>query len=348
MPTEVDAQVFQDARISGHVTRGMEQLLEMEGVSATDLLSHTGLPPVLLDETEDDISLRQFVALLEGASEFCGDSRFGMHYGDVFALHDLGILGLAIMGARSIGDGLRMLSEYFAALQEQSVVRYSVEDDTVRVVYQILDPTIWPRAQDAEFSLSAIVNLVLGMQASHDRCAALVEFEHSQNSTVNDYHRNFRAPVLFNMPANAIEFPVALLDAPILCDGSEDLALPETDLKSLCRQKADSMGFAASIRMAIVERLSDGGLRAEDLASDFGMSVRTFHRKMDACGVSLRDVVKTVRLEMAKNYLGHDRISVTDTAFKLGYSDVSAFDRAFKTWTGVAPGVFRHRSYRDD
>jgi AraC-like DNA-binding protein len=73
------------------------------------------------------------------------------------------------------------------------------------------------------------------------------------------------------------------------------------------------------------------------MAASFGMSERTLRRKLVAEGMSFRDVLHLVRKDMCKLYLMEDTRSLGEIALLLGYSDLSAFTRAYKNWTGTPP-----------
>ncbi len=72
-------------------------------------------------------------------------------------------------------------------------------------------------------------------------------------------------------------------------------------------------------------------------ATKLNLSRQTLYRRLKAEGVSFEQVVDDLRRDMAKAYLGSEKLSVNETAYLLGFSDRSAFSRAFKRWTGASP-----------
>ncbi|WP_338089162.1 helix-turn-helix transcriptional regulator [Nannocystis pusilla] len=87
--------------------------------------------------------------------------------------------------------------------------------------------------------------------------------------------------------------------------------------------------------------LGDGDALAESVARALGTSERTMQRRLRQAGTSFRDVVDDVRREAALAQLGRRDATVTDIAFMLGFSDLSAFSRAFRRWTGASPSEYR-------
>lgn len=82
------------------------------------------------------------------------------------------------------------------------------------------------------------------------------------------------------------------------------------------------------------------------MAGRLKMSVRTLNRALAAEDTSYRRLLEQLRRELAVGHLADNRLSVTEVAFLLGFSDQSAFHRAFRRWTGRTPSAFRAQSRR--
>ena len=78
------------------------------------------------------------------------------------------------------------------------------------------------------------------------------------------------------------------------------------------------------------------------MAADFGMSQRTLQRKLSDIGLSYQQLLDETRHELARRYLDDQGKSVTEITFLLGFSEQSAFTRAFKRWSGMSPSAYRH------
>jgi AraC-like DNA-binding protein len=123
-------------------------------------------------------------------------------------------------------------------------------------------------------------------------------------------------------------------------------------LSSIVEAQASAMLEAApagegaidSIRRVLTDELCDGEPTLERVAKRLHMSGRTLHRRLKEQGASFRLVVGEVRLELARRYLRERQATIGEIAFLLGFSEPSAFHRAFKRWTGHSPAAFRRRS----
>jgi AraC-like DNA-binding protein len=118
-------------------------------------------------------------------------------------------------------------------------------------------------------------------------------------------------------------------------------------LSLLDRYAADRLGvpraatFADRARVALSEELQAGNVTAQGLAARLRVSIRTLHRSLAAEGTSYRRLLDQLRLDIAERHLMDDRTSVAEVAFLVGFSEISAFHRAFKRWTGRTPVTFR-------
>jgi AraC-like DNA-binding protein len=96
-----------------------------------------------------------------------------------------------------------------------------------------------------------------------------------------------------------------------------------------------------AVRRFLAEDLSNGQAKLAQLAPRLRMSARTLHRRLEQEGTNFRSVLNEVRRELAVRHLMERRLAVGEIAFLLGFSEVSAFHRAFKHWTGQAPRAYR-------
>ena len=176
-----------------------------------------------------------------------------------------------------------------------------------------------------------------------------MRFAHRAPRDSRDHERFFGAPLRFATGENALVLPAALLDLP--CHRNDPSLLSLLD-----RYAADRLGesqgttFADRARAALSEDLQSGNVTAHRLAARLKVSVRTLHRTLAAESTSYRQLLDKLRLDLAERHLLDDRLSVAEVAFLVGFSELSAFHRAFKRWTGHTPATFRaeapYRSWR--
>lgn len=130
---------------------------------------------------------------------------------------------------------------------------------------------------------------------------------------------------------------VRIIGTTIAIDG----AAPDSPANTNARPASMSDGFIAQVRRCVTKALPDGSLKLPDIARDMGASPRTLQRRLAEHETNYREVVDEVRQRLAMIYLREGRASLKEVAFLLGYSEVSAFNHAFRRWTGAVPSAYR-------
>ena len=144
------------------------------------------------------------------------------------------------------------------------------------------------------------------------------------------------APVTFACSAAGLEIPMAAWRAPLR---RADPALQET-LRQLAR-RLDLGGEADDLEVALRARLRtmlpEGKADAASVARTLGLSERTMNRRLREIGKSWRGVLDGFREAEAERLLASGRAGLADVAFRLGFSDQTAWNRAFRRWKGMSP-----------
>lgn len=145
----------------------------------------------------------------------------------------------------------------------------------------------------------------------------------------------------FAQPTTGFEGPRALVDRPL---PSGDLALQrllETQAAQVLKAQTPLAALAARVRDELCRRLGKEDVGVDAVAQALALSPRTLQRRLKEEGLSFQDVLDGARRQFAHAYLGNKALSVGEIAYLLGYSEVRAFDRAFKRWTGTTPIAWR-------
>ena len=101
--------------------------------------------------------------------------------------------------------------------------------------------------------------------------------------------------------------------------------------------------MVSRVKTAIIEHLPSGAPSAETVAKDLYMSARTLHRRLSDLKTSFSDMLEAVRRELAEHYITDPTRSLSEISFLLGFSEQSAFPRAFRRWTGRPPSAVREQ-----
>jgi AraC-like DNA-binding protein len=315
--------------MSGLMTSGYDPLpfLHTRGIDSNRLL-----------DPDATVPMSACVGLLAEGVRATGDDNLGLHVAEHAELGSFDVHFYAMVSSPTLGAAFERVCRYQRLIHETSQVRLETSGDRALLSHRLPGGIAAPR-QTAELLLASWVRA--GRVATRTRWSpAEVRFAHRAPRDSREHERFFGAPLRFATGENALVLPAALLDLP--CRRTDPSLLSLLD-----RYAADRLGvpraatFADRARAALSEELQAGNVTAQSVAARLGVSVRTLHRFLAAEGTSYRRLLDQLRLDIAERHLIDDRMSVAEVAFLVGFSEISAFHRAFKRWTGRTPVTFR-------
>jgi AraC-like DNA-binding protein len=311
-----------------------------EAGQADALLRASYMSRAQLADPYAPISLAAYNALFEAAAGALRDPSIGLKLGLAVRPADLGPLGLLFTAAATPRAALTRFSALLAALQGGSQAALRQQGDLTIWTYRIDDPAIWPRRQDSEFSMAAICKL-LQATAGPGLHPIEAQFEHASPGGTAAHERVFRATLRFGQPANRLMFENKALDRP---HGAADPALAmilERHIAELLQDNVDADDLVHMVRRLINTNLGQTKITIEHLAAEIGLTPRTLQRRLSEAGTSLRQLLREHRQAVADLHVGTGSRSQASIAEALGYSDSTAFWRAFKSWTNTTPSAYR-------
>jgi AraC-like DNA-binding protein len=149
--------------------------------------------------------------------------------------------------------------------------------------------------------------------------------------------------VSFGQSQNALVMPAASLDLPMIKSDPALKTMLERVAGDMLQRLPSADTLTSHIRRLLAAELRGGDPRIEYLAKKLHTTPRTLRRRLEEIGTTHREILEELRKELALKYLGERAIGPTEVAFLLGYSNASAFHKAFKRWTGVSASEFRRR-----
>jgi AraC-like DNA-binding protein len=157
-----------------------------------------------------------------------------------------------------------------------------------------------------------------------------------------EYERIFQIPVTFGSDRNALQMSEDSW-------GAFKPAYPSRYVFGVLSERAEklllslegSTTMRGRVEGLLMPSLHTGGESVDMIAGQLGVSRQTLFRKLKAEGVTFEKVLDDLRRQLALHYLGDGKVSVNETAYLVGFSDRTAFSRAFKRWTGSSPRAWR-------
>ena len=323
------------------------------GADRQTLLERSGIPLADLSDVDKRIPLGNYVALLEAGIELCREPALSLLFGEAVNVQNLSIAGL--MGKAFAFDSIESA--------RQQIDRYSPlaldTDDGAATAIEIVRENgdvalkfTWKIYVDYPLlTEAACARTVCGVRETQARMPEFanitypkaIHFTHKEPGYRAEYDRIFGVPLFFESHMNAI-----IVDEEFL-----SIRLPDTNpyLSKLLRTHADellknlqnSKSTRGRVESLLLPVLHTGEVSIATIAGKLGVSRQTLFRKLKAEGVSFEQVLDELRQTLALRYLKEKKMSVTETAYLVGFSDPAAFSRAFKRWTGSRPRVLRNK-----
>jgi AraC-like DNA-binding protein len=313
-------------------------LLREMSVDPTAVLMRAGLETSALDHVENRIPYVSMGGLFHECALATGCPHFGLVAAQRVSLSHLGIPGGLMRYSPTLAAGLQKLIAH-QHLDNQGMAIFLLEDKGLASlgcgVFQ----------KGAEFvdqiydAFLAIVCNVMRELWGPRWAPEEVRFSRTKPADVAAYRRFFLAPCRFDREWTAIFFPTALLNKPMPEANPERLRILE--LQALAIGKGELL---ARLRRTLRVLLLGGRSSAQEVSALLLLHRRTLNRRLQDQGTNFQQVLNEIRFETACQLLDKTRLPLTDIAASLGYSESSAFTRAFKRWSGGTPSGRRRAS----
>ncbi|MFO0745589.1 MAG: AraC family transcriptional regulator [Myxococcota bacterium] len=333
MSARIGAMIVHSAAASGADPRALEAATGFRAASAEDPDLRIG------------IALES--ALWSEAERLTGDVDFGLHTAERIQPGAFDVLDYAVRTAPTLAAALERLARYNRL--EHDVAEFAMVDladpPRTRVVHGFgagrPGQAIGQHRHSIEFTLASLV--VIGTQLAGRRLVPLaVELHHPRPPSSAEHERVFGCKPRFAAPENALELAAADLAAPVPAADPRLWRVIERHAEALLAARpAPAQSMAARVAREVTAALGEGAPTLAAIAQRMRMSERSLQRRLKDEGVSFDGLVEGLRRELALSYLADPKVAISEVAYLLGYSEPSAFHRAFKRWTGTTPGEVR-------
>jgi AraC-like DNA-binding protein len=326
------------------VVYGLDAYLRSRGADPGEALRRAGLAPGDLADPDRRVPLIRYLELLEICADLLGDRQFGLKFGAQYEPRHVGVVGNVALAARTVGEGFATIGRYLPTMVDGTVHGVEISDGVAFVHSYYIDPLMMSYRQKADWAIAFNCNLM--RTGLGDPRWTPQEVLLPQLADETPAERRIRAEVMGDSirvghPWAGIRFDAALLERP--------MATADAMIESLMRHYGDlrlaalpdQHGEIEQLRREIARVVVRGESSIEQLARSTGTSVRTLQRRLKDAGVNYSDLQNDVRKTLALNLLENESLALNQVAFSLGYSEVSAFNHAFRRWVGQSPGQYR-------
>lgn len=253
----------------------------------------------------------------------------------------MGVVGHLMKNSQTLFGAGYQLMRYASVLSETG--RWFIEDSesSFLIRYQIDNSPPYVREIE-QASLSACIGTLRSL-TSRPLLPLDVGFTHSDPGYAEEYEKIFGVSVDFERSECTMRIARA--------DAMQTIPHHQSYLLDLLQEHADSLldtlksadKTTTQVRQLITTSLPEGKADIEHISEQLHMSRWTLARRLKSEGVTFNRIVKEIRSRLAAQYLADQKISVSEVGFLLGYSEPSAFQKAFRTWYSCTPSEFRNQ-----
>jgi AraC-like DNA-binding protein len=315
------------------------QSVRDRGLNADELLENVGLSPSLLQVPQARVSAKHYGALWRTIALVLDDEFFGQDSRRMKA-GSFAMLCHSVVACRTLGQALERSLRFYGLILDDisgSLLRDAAE---ARIV---LHERI-AGAHQRVFAHELLLMLLYGVSCwlVGRRIPILrTEFSYPEPLHSAEYRLMYCEDLHFGRPNTAIAFEASYLELPVVQNERSIKEFLRTAPESILLKYKNGSSLTAKVRRRLRQFAPGDAPDFESLAQELNLTPATMRRRLHEEGASYQTIKDQLRRDLAISYLSHSSRSVMDIALELGFSERSAFHRAFRKWTGAAPGEFR-------
>ena len=326
-------------QVAGMFVRALLEVCEQRGVPRDELLRGSTVRIEQLADADALVDFASFCSLGLRAADLTGDPALGLHLAERSSEAGFALLGLLLTHAPNLREAIAICRQFEALFVQGARLNLVEQAGVVRLQVDFIrsDPRF--DMMLAELIVAGILRMVRVFAGPNAR-ALSVSFEHHRPDHYREYARIFSGVERFGQRATDISFPAELLDRPHLHSYPALQALLHPHVERALDRLAVTK-YSERLEHYFLARSAARIPGIATAARELGLSERSLRRKLREEGVSYRDLVQSALTASARRLLRDPRFTLQQVADQLGFSDVPAFHRAFKRWTGTTPRAFR-------
>lgn len=251
----------------------------------------------------------------------------------------IGILGYLAQSCLNLGEALQRYHDFYRLIYDGSPLTLSFDHEKLIIGWDV--PKIFTTQTTDEIALAILYQFLSQVIHLNQLSINTVYFRHPAPKNIQRYEHFFRCPVKFSQDKTHLVIPLSVLQLPIVKADQTLQSLLMHQAQDLLAALPHSTFLDERIQQAILSSLQQQTASLEDVSQKLSISIRQLQRHLQKQNSTFQQRVQEIRLVLAKQYLSDPHLSLHQIALLLGYSEQSAFQRAFKQWTSQTPQNWR-------
>jgi AraC-like DNA-binding protein len=315
------------------------QSARARNLNPDELLANVGLSSSLLQVPQARVSAQHYGALWRTIAIALDDEFFGQDSRRMKA-GSFAMLCHAVLSCKTLSQALDRSLRFYSLILDDISGTLERDAGEARIV---LHERV-AGANQRVFAHELLLMLLYGVSCwlVGRRIPILrTEFSYAEPAYSAEYRLMYCGDLSFNRPNTLIAFEAGCLDLPVVQNERSIKEFLRTAPESILLKYKNGSSLSARVRRRLRQCLPGQVPDFERLAEELNMTPATMRRRLHEEGESYQSIKDQLRRDLAISYLSHSSRSVMDIALELGFSERSAFHRAFRKWTGASPGEFR-------
>jgi AraC-like DNA-binding protein len=308
-------------------------------MDADALLQRVGLSPGLLNVPQARVSAKHYGELWRLVALTLDDEFFGQDSRRMKA-GSFAMLVHSVLGCKTLGQALDRSLRFFGLILDDFAGSMVREGGEAAVILRERATGLPPRVFGHEVLLMLLHGVacwLVGRRIPIRRA----EFGYPEPAHSAEYRLMYCTELSYGKAHTAILFASDYLGLPVVQNDRSVKEFLRTAPESILVKYKNGSSLSARIRRRLRQLLPGDVPDFDRLAGELNMTSATLRRRLHEEGASYQGIKDQLRRDLAIGYLSHSQRSVMDIAMELGFSERSAFHRAFRKWTGASPGEFR-------
>jgi len=317
---------------------GVWNLLEFYRIDPEPLFREMSMDPELMKRPGGRYRLDSIDNLWRKASKIIDDPCFGLKAAELWHPSNFSALGYAMLASNTLRTAFERMDRYHRFLSDERPITLDETEEglALTLVFSHEKRDI-PARNDA---ILAVTMSMCRLNYIEDLAPVSVTLTHTKPSCSARFYEYFRSPVVFEAPANSLTLPIEAVDKNLPGSNPQLVELNDQVMIEYLAQ-LDQDHITQKVKAVIIDQLPSGNVTDESVARELYMSARKLQRQLRSDDTTFTTLLNDIRQHLAQRYLREQDISLTEIAFLLGFSESSAFSRAFKRWMGVSPSEYR-------
>ena len=335
------ARDFDQGKGAGTVTirsiSAIPDVLRELGANVEKVLGRAGLEPDLFSNRDNLLTYSALGRLVGECVKITGCEDFGLRVGMRQSAGNIGLAGFVAINSLTVQEALQTIVSSLKLSDTGATVSLDSRDEAAVLSYVIISPNVEAADHLADGAIAIACNLMRQLRGSAWRPLEVC-LTRSRPLDIGSFAKFFGAPIRFDGDEACLIFSRGELDSIV---ANRDTDLHEILAPLLEKAVTDfAGGFEVDVRKILRAQISNAPLTPVRAAKALGMNSRTLARRLAKEKLTFSEIAQDVKYQTAQMLLQRDK-DVAEIAMMIGYSDVTAFIRAFRSWSGMTPARWR-------